>query len=113
VRLEGLDQSKNPGISPITLTESIINKEFEVLTAVVMKNSVFWEIAPCSPLKVNRRFGRCQGRRVSQARINLNQVARKANFHFERMTLRCIPEDILLSVNANHFRHNLSEMYFL
>jgi hypothetical protein len=30
---------------------------FEVLTAVVMKSSVFWDITPRSPLKVNRRFG--------------------------------------------------------
>jgi hypothetical protein len=29
---------------------------FEVLTPVVMKNSVFWDITPCSPLKVKRRF---------------------------------------------------------
>jgi hypothetical protein len=25
----------------------------EVLTAVVMKSSIFWNITPCSPLKVN------------------------------------------------------------
>jgi hypothetical protein len=30
---------------------------FEVLTAVVMNSSIFWDITPCSPLKVNRRFG--------------------------------------------------------
>jgi hypothetical protein len=30
---------------------------FEVLTTVVMKTAVFWDITPCSPLKVNRRFG--------------------------------------------------------
>jgi hypothetical protein len=29
----------------------------EVLTAVVMKSTVFWDITPCSPLKVNRNFG--------------------------------------------------------
>jgi hypothetical protein len=29
-----------------------------VLTAVVMKSSIFWDITPCSGLKVNRRFGR-------------------------------------------------------
>jgi hypothetical protein len=44
----------------------------EVLTAVVMKSSVFWDITPCGPLKVNRRLGgTCrlhhQGRRISQA----------------------------------------------
>jgi hypothetical protein len=31
--------------------------EFEVLTAVFLKISVLWDIAPCSPLKNNRRFG--------------------------------------------------------
>jgi hypothetical protein len=26
---------------------------FEVLTALVMKSSIFWDITPCSPLKVS------------------------------------------------------------
>jgi hypothetical protein len=30
---------------------------FDVFTAVVMKSIVFWDITPCSPLSVNRRFG--------------------------------------------------------
>jgi hypothetical protein len=29
------------------------NVGFEVLTAVVMKSSIFWDVMPCSPLKVN------------------------------------------------------------
>jgi hypothetical protein len=37
---------------------------FEVLTAVVMKSTIFWDITPCSPLKVNWRF---RGR-ISRAR---------------------------------------------
>jgi phosphatidylserine synthase len=46
---------------------------FEAPAAVVMNSSVFWDITPCSPLKVNRRFvGTCrlylQVRRISQAR---------------------------------------------
>jgi hypothetical protein len=45
----------------------------EVLTAVVMKSAIFWDITPCSPLKVSRRFGRTyrlhfQGQRISRAR---------------------------------------------
>jgi hypothetical protein len=41
---------------------------FEVLTAVVMKSTIFWDITRCTPLSVNRRFGgtyrlRLQGRR--------------------------------------------------
>jgi hypothetical protein len=30
---------------------------FEVLTAVIIKSINFWDITPCSPLSVNRRFG--------------------------------------------------------
>jgi hypothetical protein len=30
---------------------------YEVLRAMVMKNSIFWDLTACSPLKVNRRFG--------------------------------------------------------
>jgi hypothetical protein len=46
---------------------------FEDLTAVVMKGTVFWDITPCSSLKVKRRFGgtyrfHLQVRRESQAR---------------------------------------------
>jgi hypothetical protein len=29
---------------------------FEVLTAVVMNSTIFWDITPRSSLKVNRRF---------------------------------------------------------
>jgi hypothetical protein len=45
----------------------------EVLTAVVMKSSIFWDITLCSPLKVNQRLGgtchlHVQDRRISQER---------------------------------------------
>jgi hypothetical protein len=51
---------------------------------VVMKSSTFWDITPCSPLKVNWRFwGTCcfhlQGRRVSQAR-NQHEASSKQSF---------------------------------
>jgi hypothetical protein len=44
-----------------------------VLNLLLTKNSIFWDITPCSQLKVNRCFaGTChlylQGRRISQAR---------------------------------------------
>jgi hypothetical protein len=43
---------------------------FEVVTVVVMKDTIFWDITPCSPLKVNRSFGgkyrlHLQGRKIS------------------------------------------------
>jgi hypothetical protein len=30
---------------------------FEVFTVVVMKRIIFWDMTPCSPLSLNRRFG--------------------------------------------------------
>jgi hypothetical protein len=49
---------------------------FEVLAAVIIRRggaSVFWDISPCIPLEVVRRFGgtydlHVQGRKVNQAR---------------------------------------------
>jgi hypothetical protein len=58
--------------SPIHWNNSGIFIEFEVLTAMVMKSSIFWDITPCSPLKVNCFRETChlqlQGWRISQAR---------------------------------------------
>jgi hypothetical protein len=61
----------------------------EVLTAVVMKSSIFWDITPCSPLKVTGRFGgarRLDGRRISQARNQREAGSKQAT------TRRYIPE---------------------
>jgi hypothetical protein len=49
---------------------------FEVLTTVVMKSSVLWDITLCTPPKVNQHFrGTChlhlQGQTVSQATSKL------------------------------------------
>jgi hypothetical protein len=46
---------------------------FEVLIAVFMKSTIFWNTTPCSPLKVNRRFEgtyrfHLQARIISRAR---------------------------------------------
>jgi hypothetical protein len=43
----------------------------------VTKSTIFWDITPCSPLSVNRRFGgtyrlHIQGRRISRARYQLS-----------------------------------------
>jgi hypothetical protein len=52
-----------------------------VLTAVVIKNSIFWDITPCVPFKANRHFGgirllNLQGQRISQARNQLEAGSR-------------------------------------
>jgi hypothetical protein len=46
---------------------------FEVLTAVVMKSTILWDISPCSPLSVNQCFGATyrlslQGQKIRWAR---------------------------------------------
>jgi hypothetical protein len=56
---------------------------FEVLTEVIMKISIFWDIKSRSPLKVDRRFGRSrlhlQGRRINYA-INQREADSKESF---------------------------------
>jgi hypothetical protein len=57
-RWQSLYSSTEP--SNLTRTWSRIgfmNVWFEVSTAMFMKSSVLWDITPCNPLKVNRRFG--------------------------------------------------------
>jgi hypothetical protein len=58
---------------------------FEVLTAMTMKNTVFWVLLPCSMEKDQPFGGRklhFQGRTVSQARNQQRQVASSASFGF-------------------------------
>jgi hypothetical protein len=55
-----------------TILKCIVFAGFEVLTAVVMKSTIFWNITPCSPLKVNRRYIgtyrlHLQGRKIIRA----------------------------------------------
>jgi hypothetical protein len=51
--------------------------------SMVTQSAILWDITPCSPLKVNRRFGgtcrlRCQSRRISKAR-NQRETGVKQN----------------------------------
>jgi hypothetical protein len=87
---------------------------FEVLTAAVMKSSIFWNIMLCSLLKVSRSFGdMCclylQSQRSSQARNQLFSCSAysstlktevtcssKMSADFQQTTWRYIPEDTTL-----------------
>jgi hypothetical protein len=51
------DGKTKGGLLPRTFCYKYIFVAFEVLAAVAMKSSVFWDITPCSLLKVNRGFG--------------------------------------------------------
>jgi hypothetical protein len=66
---EGAAKGDRTGVSQHNLSKRNINSN----SLSNLKSSIFWDITPCSPLKVNGRFrGTCrlhfQGRRVSQAR---------------------------------------------
>jgi hypothetical protein len=57
--------------------------EFEVLTEVVMKSPMFWDITPYILLKGNLRFGETchlnlQRRRISQTRNQGEEVSKQS-----------------------------------
>jgi hypothetical protein len=99
-------------------------KSYEQRTRVT--SSIFWDITPCSPLNVNRRFGgksclHLQDRRINRAR-NRHEAGSKfflaysstfkmdaicsseTSVDFQRTTRRYIPEDGTLH---NHRCENL------
>jgi hypothetical protein len=47
-----------------------------IRTAVVMKSYTFWDISPCSPLKVSRRFGETRGLQLQHEACNKQSAAR-------------------------------------
>jgi hypothetical protein len=58
---------------------------FEVLTAVVMKSPVFWDVTLCSLLKANRRFG-------GICRLKMETTCSyETSVGFQRTTLLYIP----------------------
>jgi hypothetical protein len=109
----------------------------EVVTALVMKSSVFFAITACSMLKVSRRFGgTCpvglQGQRINQARkkrkamvyclvyssaLNMEATcSSEMSVDFQRTTLLYIPEDRILrkvtSFSVNVFLNLLIFLLF-
>jgi hypothetical protein len=61
---------------PLVKWRMFTNVGFKVITGVIMKSYIFWDITPCCPLKVNRCFGvtshfHLQGRRISPTELSL------------------------------------------
>jgi hypothetical protein len=74
-----------------------------------LKSTIFWDITPCSLLKVNPCFrGTCrlhlQGRKIKRAR-NQRESRSQAELCFQWITRRYIPEDSTLH---NHHCENLT-----
>jgi hypothetical protein len=100
----------------IEIIVTIITVGFEVLTAVLMKSTIFWDITPCSPLKDNRHFeGTC--RLYLQRALCLPHAftlvsclacsstlkmkatrSSQTSVDFQRTTRRYIPEDSTLQL---------------
>jgi hypothetical protein len=85
------------------------NMGFEVLTPVGMKISIFWDITPCSLLKVNRRYGETSppssgsnkpSKIPPHSASQLLLRSSETSVHFHQTTRRYIPEDITLHVNT-------------
>jgi hypothetical protein len=115
---------------------STIHVGFEVLTAVVIKSTIFWDITLCIPLKVNRRFGatyrlHVQGQRISRAArhqresrwqaepclaftstLNMEVIcSSETSVDFQQTTRRYIPEVRTLQVSSC-FLYSLNDMTF-
>jgi hypothetical protein len=93
-----------------TLLKRNMNMNFvtpELLTAVVMKSSVLWDITPCGSLKVNRCFGGIcclnrYGRRISQTRNKCEASSKQdrlfnMNSHCSDNHISCRPVGITSS----------------
>jgi hypothetical protein len=70
---------------------------FRVLTAVVTRNFIFWDIKVCSPTNVNRRFGELcsynlHGWRLSQIRNNPEAFKAYCLLRSSSLIVTCTPE---------------------
>jgi hypothetical protein len=101
LKLDGLHGVKSQKMIPSNVNEVV---GFEVLTAVVVKNTIFWDITPCSPLNASRCFGityrlNLQGRRTSRAR-NPSESRWQAEQALKMEAI--IPPKRLLTFNGLH-----------
>jgi hypothetical protein len=72
------------GLRFIEFTRILLRSD--TLTAVVMKSTIFWDITPCSPLKVGWRFGATY-RLHSQGRISRAKEQRESRWQASTFTL--------------------------
>jgi hypothetical protein len=109
--------NNNPGISLGNWGKlySMWDVGFEVLTAMVMKSNIVWDITSCSPLKFNRSFGgtyrlHLHGRRISRAR-NQRESRWQTSVDFWRTTRCYIPEDNILLVGYPIYQAETGAVY--
>jgi hypothetical protein len=66
---------------------------FEVLTTAVMTGTIFWDITPCSALKVNRPFTLVSCSAHSSTLKMETICSSETSVDFQQNTRRYIPED--------------------
>jgi hypothetical protein len=87
---------------------------FQILIAVFINTSIFWDITPCDPLKVNRRFGRTygihiQGQRLNQARNQRGADSKQPDLEYQKYAL--IPQNV--SIKCTYFVYKVRIVYFI
>jgi hypothetical protein len=106
----------------IILFMSVVTNMATVKIVEVMKSSVFCDITPCSPLKVNQRFGgtcrlHLQGRRICQARNQRgSRWKAQMSINCQRTIGRYMPEDRTLHYHRcenlkSFFEVNIRQVY--
>jgi hypothetical protein len=103
------------GVSSST-KEGSVYVGFEVLTALAVKSTIFCDITPYSPLKVNRRFGgacrlQLQGRRISRAR-NLRESSWRANGILSKISKTAPHKKLWAARNVNNWGEQDNFKYF-
>jgi hypothetical protein len=83
---------KTPENRRVFFKKIFSNVGFQVLTALVVKSTIFWDTTPYSPFSVNRRFGgtyrlHLQGRRNKFSKRK--PASKQAASRFFSMTTRC------------------------
>jgi hypothetical protein len=70
---------------------------FQVLTAASMKFRIFWDVAPCSHVEVDRRYIALmmEAVRTSETSVNFNETTRRyipedSKLHFGSYLTACI-----------------------
>jgi hypothetical protein len=77
----------------------------DVLTAVVINSTIFWDITPCSPFKVNRRFGGIYQKMPSPLRPKIIKILLKFTYHLNNTGCH--------KIQISHYLHLIRKRLFI
>jgi hypothetical protein len=103
-------------LRPVQGTTLVQYVGFEVLTAVVMKSTIFWDITPCSPLKVKLclplAFTLVSCSAYSSTLKMLAICSSETVIDFQRTTRRYIPEESILLLFSSAVLNRLDPFHW-